>query len=59
VCFFKYFEARASSSAAMQAVDRLEHAINASAIEPSTCKREDKASCQAQSYDKETSTNRE
>jgi len=48
-----------SSSAAMQAVDRLEPAADASTIEPSTCKREDKACVHAQPYDKETSRNRE
>jgi len=43
----------------MQAVDRLEHAADASATEPSTCKQEGKASCQDPQRDKETSRNRE
>jgi len=48
-----------SSSAAMQAVDRLEHAVDASATEPSTWKQEDKASVQPLLYDKETSRTHE
>jgi hypothetical protein len=43
----------------MQAADRLEPAADASAIEPSTCKQEDKAYVQLHPYDKETSRTRE
>jgi len=48
-----------SSSATTQAVGRLEHAADASAIEPSTCKQEDKASCQLLLHGKKTSRTHE
>ena len=48
-----------ASSATRRAVGHLEHAINASITELLAWKQEDKASCQVQSYDKETSINRE
>jgi len=43
----------------MQAVDRLEHAKDASAPEPSTCKQQDKASYQPLLHDKEMPRNQE
>jgi len=43
----------------MQAADRLERATDISATEPSTCKQQDKASCQLPLHGKKTSRTHE